>query len=192
MKVSRLKKFAAVACLCALLFAAGGSGLSASASARAQRGAAGQTVIVVEGRTLAGPRSLPQQRGGRLFLPVAAIAGALGDVLQVDAARRTVEVRRQTGAVAEFDARLRQVSENGSLILSVSETAELVFPPQAEELLLPAEIVAALFDASVRVDETASAVHVTRGAARAETVRAGARRSAFELYGLEYDYSLNS
>ncbi len=32
------------------------------------------TVIIVNGRTLAGPNSSAQQRGGRLFLPIASIA----------------------------------------------------------------------------------------------------------------------
>lgn len=186
MEFPRPKKVILAACLCAVFAWAGG----AAAPARAAQGP--QSVIVVAGRTLTGPHASPQQRGGRLFLPLAAVARALGDTVRVDAARRTVEVRRQTGVVAEFDAALRQVSENGSPVLSVSETADLVFPPAAEELLLPAEIVSALLDASVRVDEAERAVRVERGRAQAQTVRPGARRSPFELYQLEYDYNLNS
>ncbi|HYO90322.1 MAG TPA: hypothetical protein VEQ40_01745, partial [Pyrinomonadaceae bacterium] len=150
-----------------------------------------QTTIIVDGRTLTGPQSFPQQRGGRLFLPLASIARALGDLVKVDTRARTVEVRRQTGVVAEFNAQLKQVSENGSLILSVSNTADIIFPPNADELMLPIEIVAALLDASISLDEAAHAVRITRGQAQAETVRTGARRSIFELYHLDYDYNLN-
>lgn len=150
-----------------------------------------QTTIIVAGRTLTGPQSFPQQRGGRMFLPLASIARALGDVIKVEQARRTVNVRRQTGVVAEFNAQLNQVSENGSLILSVSNTADIIFPPNTDELMLPVEIVSALLDASIRLDDATRTVHVTRGRAQAEAVRTGAQRSAFELYQVEYDYNLN-
>ncbi|HJU53369.1 MAG TPA: stalk domain-containing protein [Pyrinomonadaceae bacterium] len=150
-----------------------------------------QTTIIVDGRTLTGPQSFPQQRGGRLFLPVTSIARALGDVVTVDAAARTIVVRRQTGTVAEFNAQLNQVSENNSLILSTSSTADIVFPPNADELMLPVEIVSALLDVSINTDEAARAVRVTRGRARAETVRVGAQRNTFELYQIDYDYNLN-
>lgn len=150
-----------------------------------------QTTIIVAGRTLTGPQSFPQQRGNRLFLPIAGIARALGDVIKIDAARRTVEVRRQTGILAEFNAQLNQVSENGSLTLTVSNTADIIFPPNVDELMLPLEIVSALLDASIRLDETARAIRVTRGQTQADNIRTGARRSAFELYQLEYDYNFN-
>src|SRR5947208_11061756 len=48
------------------------------------------SVIIVNGRTLTGPNSAAQQRGGRLYLPVASIARVLGDVIQSDAASRLV------------------------------------------------------------------------------------------------------
>lgn len=150
-----------------------------------------QIAIIVAGRTLTGPQSFSQQRGGRIFLPVASIARALGDVVKVVATACTVEVRRQTGVIAEFNAQLNQISENGSLILSVSNTADIIFPPHADELMLPVEIVSALLDASIRLDETAHAVSVTRGRAQVDTVRVGAPRAAFELYQVEYDYNLN-
>ncbi|HEV7906429.1 MAG TPA: stalk domain-containing protein, partial [Pyrinomonadaceae bacterium] len=152
------------------------------------------TAIIVDERMLTGSQSFAQQRGGgRIFLPVASIARALGDVINVDAAKRTVEVRRQTGVVAKFDAGLNQVSENNSLILSVSNAADISFPPNADELMLPIEIVSALLDASIRLDEAAHAIRITRARAQgASTVRTGAGRAPFELYGLGYDYNLNS
>lgn len=164
----------------------------AAASGQPQSGTAQQqTTIIVAGRTLTGPQSFPQQRGGRLFLPVASIARALGDVIKVDMTGRTIEVRRQTGVVAEFNAQLNQVSENGSLILSVSNTADIIFPPNPDDLMLPVEIVSALLDASISLDETARAIRVTRGRAQAEAISTGAGRSSFELYQVEYDYNFN-
>ena len=44
------------------------------------------------------------------------------------------------------------------LILTVSGTADLVFPPTSNELMLPAEIVAALLDVVVRRDESQAIV----------------------------------
>src|SRR5438105_12440304 len=85
------------------------------------------TVIIVNGRTLAGPNSSAQQRGGRLFLPIASIARALGDSIQSDPTSRVVTVRRQGGIVAEFSAQLNQVRENGSVTLAISATADIVF-----------------------------------------------------------------
>lgn len=167
---------------------------STDASDKVQKGATslqGRTIIVND-RTLTGPvSSTAQQRGGRIFLPVVSIARSLGDTIKTDAATRTVEVHRQTGVVADFNAELRQVRENGSVILGVSNTADILFPPNADELMLPVEIVSALLDVSIRMDEAAQAIKITRGQAQADTVRAGAKRSAFELYQVEYDYNLN-
>lgn len=152
-----------------------------------------QTAIIVAERMLTGPQSFAQRRGGgRIFLPVVAIARALGDVIEVDAAKRFVRVRRQNGVVAEFNGALNQVSENSSLILSVSNATAIVFPPHADELMLPIEIVSALLDASIRLDDATRAIRITRGRAQGDTVRAGAGRASFELYQLGYDYNLNS
>ncbi|HYY56515.1 MAG TPA: hypothetical protein VE842_04230 [Pyrinomonadaceae bacterium] len=147
--------------------------------------------IIVDGRSLAGPFSLPQQRGGRMFLPVVGIARALGDTITVRASARTVEVLRRTGISADFNAELSQVRENGSVILAVSTSADIIFPPNPEELMLPVEIISALLDVSIRLDEGTRAIQVTRGPLHADTVRAGAVRTAFELYEAEYDYNFN-
>ncbi|HEX8773398.1 MAG TPA: hypothetical protein VF735_07295 [Pyrinomonadaceae bacterium] len=149
------------------------------------------TTIIVDGRTLTGPFSFPQQRGGRTFLPVVGIARALGDSIKVSAGARTVEVLRQTGTSADFYAELNQVRENGSVILGVSNTADIIFTPNPEELMLPVEIISALLDVSIVLDEGTRAIRVTRGPGHADTVRAGAGRSTFELYEAEYDYSFN-
>jgi len=66
------------------------------------------SVIIVSERTLVGPNSAAHLRGGRLFLPVAAIAQALGDSLSSDPTTRTVTVRRQNGTVAVFNAPLNE------------------------------------------------------------------------------------
>jgi len=87
------------------------------------------SVIIVNKRPLVGPNSAAQLRGGRLFLPIATIARALGDTLSSDSASRIVTIRRQNGPTAVFNAPLNEVRENGAVILSVSGTAGLVFPP---------------------------------------------------------------
>src|SRR3989442_7434085 len=66
------------------------------------------TVIIVNGRTLAGPNSSAQQRGGRLFLPITSIARALGDSIQSDATSRVVTVRPQGGNVGGIFGPLKQ------------------------------------------------------------------------------------
>ena len=97
------------------------------------------SAIIVNERALVGPNSAAQLRGGRLFLPVAAIAQALGDTLTSDATTRTVTVRRQNGTTAVFNAQLNEVRENGAVVLTVSGTADLFFTPTPTELMLPAE-----------------------------------------------------
>src|ERR1700752_1182163 len=77
------------------------------------------SVIIVNERALVGPKSAVQLRGGRLFLPIATIAQALGDTFSSDATARIVTIRRQTGAVAIFNAPLNEVRENGDVHLTV-------------------------------------------------------------------------
>src|SRR5215213_7962295 len=131
------------------------------------------SVIIVNERALVGPNSAAQLRGGRLFLPVATIAQALGDTLNSDSSLRIVTIRRQNGTTAVFNAPLSEVRENGAVILTVSGTADLIFPPTPNELMLPAEIVAALLDVIVRRDES-QAIVISRKGIQAETIRAGA------------------
>src|ERR1044072_8162075 len=50
-------------------------------------------VIIVNERALVGPNSVAQLRGGRLFLPIATIAQALGDTLSSDPTARIVTAR---------------------------------------------------------------------------------------------------
>src|SRR6185369_14082426 len=92
-----------------------------------------QSVIIVNERALVGPNSAAQLRGGRLFLPVATVAQALGDTFSSDSTLRVVTIRRQTGTTAIFNAPLNEVRENGALVLTVSGTADLVFPPTPDE-----------------------------------------------------------
>ncbi|HEX9962197.1 MAG TPA: SdrD B-like domain-containing protein [Pyrinomonadaceae bacterium] len=176
-------------CLLLALFTAA-NGESPAVAAAVER-TPQQLTIIVNGRTLAGVNSLPQQRNGRLFLPVAAIANSLGDGVNVLANSRLVKVRRQTGIEAEFDAELNQVRENGSIVLVVSGSSEIVFPPNPSELMLPVEIVSELLGAAIRIDDAQKAVVVTRGQIRAETIKTGERHSAFELYEADYEYNLN-
>lgn len=154
----------------------------------------GQTqnlLIVVNGRTLTGLNSSPQQLSGRLFLPVAGIARALGDTIYVEAPARIVTVRRQTGITADFNANLNQVRENGSVVLVVSNTSEIIFPSDVEALMLPVEIVSELLGVSVHLDDAAKTVVIIRGQAQAETVRTGTRHSIFDLHQINYEYNIN-
>src|ERR1044071_2144563 len=139
------------------------------------------SVIIVNERALAGPNSTAQLRGGRLFLPVATIAQALGDTLSSDSTLRVVTIRRQNGTTAVFNAPLNEVRENGAVILTVSGTADLVFPPTPDELMLPAEIVAALLDVIVRRDES-NAIVISRKSVQADTIRTGAKHAPWELF----------
>ena len=158
-------------------------------SAQQSRGVE-SSVIIVNERALVGPNTASQLRGGRLFLPVAAIAHALGDTLNSDSATRTVTIRHQNGTIAVFNAQLNEVRENGAVILTVSGTADLIFPPSPNELMLPAEIVAALLDVNVRRDEN-NAIVISRKGIQVETIRSGAKRAPWEIFQIEYDYNLS-
>jgi hypothetical protein len=148
------------------------------------------SIIIVNERALVGPNSAAQLRGGRLFLPVATIAIALGDTLNSDSTQRIVTTRRQNGTTAVFNAPLNEVRENGTLILTVSGTADLVFPPTPNELMLPAEIVAALLDVVVRRDES-QAIVVSRKGVQADTIRTGAKHAPWQIFQIEYDYNFS-
>lgn len=148
------------------------------------------SIIIVNERALVGPNSAAQLRGGRLFLPVATIAIALGDTLSSDSTQRIVTTRRQNGTTAVFNAPLNEVRENGTLILTVSGTADLVFPPTPNELMLPAEIVAALLDVVVRRDES-QAIVVSRKGVQADTIRTGAKHAPWQIFQIEYDYNFS-
>jgi len=149
-----------------------------------------KSVIIVNERALVGPNSAAQLRGGRLFLPVATIAQALGDTLSSDSSQRIVTIRRQNGATAVFNAQLNEVRENGAVILTVSGTADLVFPPTPNELMLPAEIVSALLDVIVRRDES-QAIVISRKGMQVDTVRSGGKHAPWQIFQIEYDYNLS-
>jgi hypothetical protein len=155
------------------------------------RNLAKSLTIIVGDRPLTGALSSPQQRGNRIFLPVVPIAHALGDTITVSPFARRVEVRRQTGIAADFSAQTNQVRENGSVVLVVSDTADIIFPPNPEELMLPVEIVSPLLDVSIFIDEAAGAVRVKRGQEPTSTAREGASHGAFELYQTDYSYNFN-
>lgn len=160
-------------------------------AASAHRSDSQKSVIVVADRPLTGPFSLPQQRGNRMFLPAVSIARALGDAVTVDLPTRSVKVHRQTGVVAEFTARSNQILEDGAVIMVVSDTADIAFPPNPEELMLPVEILAPLLDASIIIDQATKVVRITRGQSGSEPVRAGAQQAPWEIYQIDYSSNLN-
>lgn len=151
----------------------------------------GFVLVIVNGRTLTGPNSTAQSRGGRILIPVASVARALGDTLNINAAKRTVAINRQTGAVAVFDASLGQIRENGSVVLSISNSGEIAFPVNADELLLAVEIASLLFDASIRFDTPRNRVLVSRGQGVAGVVVKGGGRRLAELYQADYEYNVS-
>jgi len=151
------------------------------------RSSAGFIAVTVNGRKLRGPNSTAQSRGGRLHVPVAAIARSLGDRLEVSG--RTLRLDRQDGVAAAFDAGSGQVLENGVSVLSISDGAQLVFAATADETMLPVEIASVLFNAAIRYDSVKDTVVVTRGVTMPVVSTAKTRRSA-ELY--RADYELNA
>ncbi|HSE23305.1 MAG TPA: hypothetical protein VLB68_16675 [Pyrinomonadaceae bacterium] len=158
------------------------------ATATPKTGPQETSVIIVNERAIAGPNGTAQVRGGRLFLPVATIAQALGDTVISDSALRMVTIRRQNGTVAVFNAPLNEVRENGAVVLTVSGTADLVFPPSPNELMLPAEIVAALLDVTIRRDES-NAIVISHKGVQAQTIRPGSKHAPWEIFQIEYDYN---
>lgn len=182
-----------VCVLCVTLAAHAGASPAGSPAGGAQ-GGAGQPEtmqITVEGVPLTGPFSLPQLRGGRLFLPLLSIARALGDVVQLDSAARAVRVQRQTGVRADFDSALNVVRENGATVLVVSGTADIDFPPQPEAFMLPVEITSALLDVAIHIDTAGRVVSVRRGQAPAAPVSRTKRGGLFEVFDADYDYNLD-
>jgi len=147
--------------------------------------------IVVGGRVLTGPNAMAQRRAGRIFLPVSAIARALGDTMAVDAAARTVTVRRQNGVEADFDAASGRIRESGAVILSISNAGEVAFTPNVDAFLLPAEIAASLFDIAIKYDSDKNAVLVDRGRIAAAPSQVRSSRGSFELYQVDYEYNLD-
>lgn len=179
-------------CVC-LVVAPSLAAAKIAASGNEKISATQDAAIIVAGRRLAGLNSTAQRRGGRIFLPIVAIARAFGDSIIVDAAFRRVEVRRQNGASAEFDARVGQIKENGAVVLIFSNTAEIAFPPNIEALMLPSEIVAALLGAAIRFETTADGAIIVARSAEAPNppTKMGARRGAAEIERVDYEYNLN-
>ncbi len=147
--------------------------------------------ISVNGRPLSGPNSAAHRRDSRILIPAAAVARALGDTLEFDPARRSISVRRQNGDRAEFLAGEGRVIENGANVLSVSNTGEIIFPPNNDEFLLPIEIAAVFFDASIRFDDIKTVVTVIRGAHAPQDITHVNNRSKADLYQIDYEYGLN-
>ncbi len=147
--------------------------------------------VTVNGRTLAGPNSSAKRLNGRVLLPILAVGAALGDIVSINAANRIVNVRRQTGETAEFNAKIGQILENGSAVLTVSNGGEIVFPANDVEFTLPVEIAASLFDASIQYDIDSKTVVVTRGFVIAESNQSKIDRAPADIQHLEYEYNLN-
>lgn len=150
----------------------------------------GFVTVVVNGRTLTGPNSSAQTRDGRLHIPVGAMARSLGDAVLIEPASRSVSVLLQTGVRTAFDPQSGNVYENGAVILTISSPGSLLLSPYLDELMLPIEIVTALFDVATKYDKDKETVYVTRGVAGIVTQQRE-KRGIGELYLAEYEYNFN-
>ncbi|HEU4389507.1 MAG TPA: hypothetical protein VFV34_17010, partial [Blastocatellia bacterium] len=97
---------------------------------------------------------------------------------------------RQTGVTAVYSVPLNQVLENGAVVLVTAESADIIFPPNGEELMLPVEIISALLDVSVIVESGGRTVRIRRGQARADA-RQGSTHGSFDLYQTDYTINVN-
>ncbi len=194
MPLNLIQQRSIVVCLLILLSAVGPFDLFASTSEN-DPSTSGQiqfAAMVVNGRRLSGPNSGARRQNGRIDVPVAAIARALGDEFTLDPATRKVSVRRQTGVIAEFDPTIGLVRENGSTILTISNSGQLIFPPNNDDLFLPAEISAALFDASITYDDTKKEVGIHRGQGGATFgSQAKLSKGVIDLHSVDFEYNLN-
>jgi len=151
------------------------------------------TGIMVDERKLAGPFSLGKRIGNRTFVPVNGVARALGDTVTVFPSARLVKVQRQTGVVAEFSAELNQVRENGVVVLTVTNTADIVFAADPEELMLPIEIVGPLLGVSILVDEAQGEIRISRAESLLDTTAPpGTSHGGLDLYHSEYAYHIST
>lgn len=147
--------------------------------------------IVVLGRTLTGPNSTGERIDGRTVIPIATVAHALGSTVTVSPQNRILMIQRQTGITALFDARIGQVIENGNAILTVSTSREWIIPPNAEALMLPVEIAAALFDVSIRFDPVENKIRISKAAQDTGVISSTDNRRMIEVYQAEYEYGFN-
>lgn len=143
--------------------------------------------VVISGRTLP-PDAAAQIRGRRVLLPVAAIAAELGYAFEADSRTETVSVLR-AGVRARFVKPTGEVSENGVVLTSVHGLADIMFPPNPRDLLLPAEVVAPLLAVSVSVEREHNLVRV-EPRAMTEAVQSTTARGRFDLAQLDYNYGL--
>ena len=119
--------------------------------------AAKQLLVEVNGRPLAGPFSTAEKRGGRIFLPAAAIGRMFGDVITTRPSAQIVSVRRHSGDLAELDLQTMQIRENGASILGFSDISGINIPQNPEELMLPLEWVSSLLGVSIHFHQRAGA-----------------------------------
>lgn len=149
-------------------------------------------IVSVNGRTLTGPNSGARRQNGQILIPVAAVAQAFGDNVSVDPASRRISVRRQNGVASEFDPSLGIVTENGATILTISNAGQQIYPPNTDDLYLPGEIFAALFDASVAYDSAKKEVVIRRGQGSTFASQTQLPRNVIDLHRLDFEYNLNS
>lgn len=148
-------------------------------------GQVGNLSIAIAGHSLP-PNVRAEQRGTRIFLPVAPVARELGYVINIDNSTETVQVRR-VGIEAEYIKQTGEIRENGVTITAVPANGEVFFLPDADALLLPAEVISPLLNVSIFVEKEKNTVRIeSREAASATTSKS---RSKFGVGVFNYNYS---
>src|SRR5215831_11165687 len=144
--------------------------------------------ITVAGRNLA--TSAPAQvRGSRLLIPVVAVATELGYAINVDTAAETVVVRR-SGIDASFTKQTAEIRENGNVTAVLSGMADISFPPNKSDLLLPIEAVAPLLAVSITIDREHGIIRIEPETA-SSTVTNDLPRDRVEISRADYNYGVN-
>lgn len=147
--------------------------------------------LIVNGRELAGPNSTARRVAGKVTVPIAAVANALGDRVNADPAERTVTVSRQSGITSVLDIKLGQVRADGAVILTIADQNEIAFASNPTELMLPAEIASVLLDAAITYDATRDVVIVNRGFGNLAALTTAGGRSFAEIYKADYEYNFS-
>ncbi len=145
--------------------------------------------VIVNGRALSGPNTSARRDGGRVLVPVAAIAQALHFTVGISGRMLTVD---RPGVKAILDAESGRVLENGAIVLSFTGGAEIIFPATTADLMLPSDLAAALLNVTIRSDDATVTVETgAHGAAAASASRSGKKSHTIaDLYRVDFD--LNS
>ena len=144
--------------------------------------------ITVSGRNLA-TSATAQVRGSRMLIPVVPVAIELGYAINVDTTAETVQVRR-SGIDASFTKQTAEIRENGTVAAVLAGMADISFPANKSDLLLPIEAVAPLLAVSITIDREQGIIRIEPETASAPT-SSDAPRDRVEISRADYNYGVN-